>query len=440
MQGIPENAAPVARLVQGTANANAAATGQTIQYVQEVISEAAGHYDSAVVDLLARIDSLTQTVGTLQIALQNQQALVAAYKQQVDALPASTGTGSSRQPKIGEPPIFYGSDNKIKLAQWLRLIVLWCEHEGIATDKQRIVVALSKLQGAAQGYMESYYTKLTNKQDVGSWDNFVDELQSIYGQRDEKEGAKKEITALFTNTTLAHKDFVKYAEQFRTLGRTTGYDDELLIDKLRNVINREMRLVLAGKDQDKLPNTWTKFLDLLLTIHKIVYPEQSAATIFGKNSDKSNDNAMDVDTASTEKKKKGKGKGKGKKEEDANTATTDNTNKQKFCHICKQRNHNTDACFQLVRNAAKRPASRSPPGNNNSRTQSKPAKRTRVIEIEVTDDEDDAPGSSAVNVASAEIEATTQVQLEDDELSASMGKVKISAQPRMSQDFLKRCM
>ena len=58
----------------------------------------------------------------------------------------------------------------------------------------------------------------------------------------------------------------------------------------------------------------------------------------------------------------------------------------------------------------------------------------------MTDDEDDAPGSSAVNVASAEIEATTQVQLEDDELSASMGKVKISAQPRMSQDFLKRCM
>ena len=59
MQGIPENAAPVARLVQGTANANAAATGQTIQYVQEVISEAIGHYNSAVIDLLARIDFLT---------------------------------------------------------------------------------------------------------------------------------------------------------------------------------------------------------------------------------------------------------------------------------------------------------------------------------------------------------------------------------------------
>ena len=149
---------------------------------------------------------------------------------------------------------------------------------------------------------------------------------------------------------------------------------------------------------------------------------------------------MDVDTASTEKKKKGKGKGKGKKEEDANTATMDNTNKQKFCHICKQRNHNTDACFQLVRNAAKRPASRSPPGNNNSRTQFKSAKRTWVIEIEVTNDEDNAPSFSVVNVVSAEIEATTQVQLEDDKLPASMGKVKISVRPCMSQDFLKHCM
>ena len=59
IQGIPENAALVAKLIQGMANVNAAATEQTIQYVQEVISEAIGHYNSAVIDLLARIDFLT---------------------------------------------------------------------------------------------------------------------------------------------------------------------------------------------------------------------------------------------------------------------------------------------------------------------------------------------------------------------------------------------
>ena len=81
------------------------------------------------------------------------------------------------------------------------------------------------------------------------------------GQRDDKEGAKKEITALFNNKDLAAKDFIKYAERFRTLGRLTGYDNELLIDKLREVIHRDMRIALVGKGSSQLPRlgqpSWT---------------------------------------------------------------------------------------------------------------------------------------------------------------------------------------
>ncbi len=74
--------------------------------------------------------------------VQTQQALVVSYKRQVDA---SAGSGHSCQHKIGEPLSFRGSDNKTKLNEWLNLIVLWCEHEGVANDKQHIVNALSKL-------------------------------------------------------------------------------------------------------------------------------------------------------------------------------------------------------------------------------------------------------------------------------------------------------
>ena len=94
-------------------------------------------------------------------------------------------------------------------------------------------MALSKLKGPAHQYMESYYTALCEKCDLGSWSNFLDELNQIYGQQDDKSGAKKEITALFVNKDLAAKDFVKYAEKFRALARLTGYTDELLVDKLR---------------------------------------------------------------------------------------------------------------------------------------------------------------------------------------------------------------
>ncbi|KAF9796555.1 hypothetical protein IEO21_10984 [Rhodonia placenta] len=103
--------------------------------------------------------SRLREVESLHITVQNQQALVDSYKRQVDVLPASTGSGHSHQPKIGKPPAFKSSEDKTKLEEWLDLIVLWCEHEGVATDKQQIVTALSKLQGPAHQYMKSYYHK-----------------------------------------------------------------------------------------------------------------------------------------------------------------------------------------------------------------------------------------------------------------------------------------
>ncbi|KAF9799116.1 hypothetical protein IEO21_10617 [Rhodonia placenta] len=127
--------------------------------------------------------SLLREVESLHITVQNQQALVDSYKQQVDALPASMGSGHSRQPKIGKPPAFKGSEDKTKLEEWLDLIVLWCEHEGVATNKQRIVTALSKLQGPAHQYMKSYYVKMREGKDLGTWKAFVAELAQIYGQR-----------------------------------------------------------------------------------------------------------------------------------------------------------------------------------------------------------------------------------------------------------------
>ena len=148
-------------------------------------------------------------------------------------------------------------------------------------DQKRIVVALSLLKGAAHKYMSSYYDKLEAGQSVGTWANFKNELVQIYGQRDDKEGAKKELTALFNNKDLATKNFVKYAEKFRTLGRLSGYDDALLIEKLRLVIDNSMRMCLIGAINN-LPNRWTDFLDLLLDYYKELYPEKTQGKIFAK--------------------------------------------------------------------------------------------------------------------------------------------------------------
>ncbi|EED85540.1 predicted protein [Postia placenta Mad-698-R] len=365
-----------------TANAAESTTGRVRDWIGRLTLEISRHYDGYLQSLLREVESL-------HITVQNQQALVDSYKRQ--------------------PPAFKGSEDKTKLEEWLDLIVLWCEHEGVATDKQRIVTALSKLQGPAHQYMKSYYVKMREGKDLGTWKAFVAELAQIYGQRDDKEGAKKEITSLFINKDLASKDFVKYAERFRTLGHLTEYDDSLLIDKLREVIPRDMRLVLAGKDESTLPKDWTLFLDILLNINKIINPEKARGSVF-KNSGSDNGSAVPMDIDSAEKSKlKGKGKGKAK---DAEAASTE---AKKYCVICKSKTHNTDDCYKLAKNADKWPktqgdgAKKAQGGSGNPAV--KKAKKTRVIQVELTDSEDDTPPSTkAVSANTARIEEIANVE------------------------------
>jgi len=72
--------------------------------------------------------------------------------------------------------------------------------------------ALTRLHAPASTYMKSYYDKVQAEQGIGSWGNFAQELKNIYRQRDNKEGAKKELMVLWVNKDLAKKNFVKYAE------------------------------------------------------------------------------------------------------------------------------------------------------------------------------------------------------------------------------------
>ena len=68
------------------------------------------------------------------------------------------------------------------------------------------------------------------------WGDFAQELKNIYGQQDNKEGAKKELMALWVNKDLARKNFVKYVEWYRMLARIVNYSDEVHIDKIKEVI------------------------------------------------------------------------------------------------------------------------------------------------------------------------------------------------------------
>ena len=164
-------------------------------YIDQVLNGAINYYNNALITAYNRIAHLEAQVSQLQGELTR--------------LP---GGNIASKAKVPEPPTFAGSKNKMHLHDWLSQIALYCSASGIIVDSQKIVCALTRLRAPASTYMKSYYDKVQAGLDVGSWGDFAQELKNIYGQRDDKEGVKKELMVLWVNKDLAKKNFVKYAE------------------------------------------------------------------------------------------------------------------------------------------------------------------------------------------------------------------------------------
>ena len=345
----------------------------------------------------------------------------AALEALTDRTPVAQSTQAApmRRPKIGEPPEFSGADSRVKLSEWLDRLTIWMANEGAHTDEQKIVTALAKLTGPAYQYMGSYYSKLRDGRAVGTWRNFMKDLQSAYGQRDEKEGAKAELTKLFANKDLASKDFVKYAERFNTLARISEWDDDLLIEKLKGVLTQELRIMTLAREN--MPDEWPDYLQQLLVFYKNLHPEKAQGKIFGSTHESSKDTSvpMDIDTA------------KAKKKQQANSAESKDSKDKKFCHVCKKRSHNTDDCWKLKKNDDKRPpkgktstpfaSSSSPPkfvqgSSKDGQKKTKRVARQVTIYEDITDDEDSTPtASAAANTMRAEPTAFIEEVREEDE-------------------------
>jgi len=87
--------------------------------------------------------------------------------------------------------------------------------------------------------------------------------------------------ALWVNKDLAKKNFVKYAERYRTLARIVNYRDEVHIDKMKEVIPDELRNMLVIYEiTNQSPKTWNDYLKLLIQAYKVLHPDKAQGTIF----------------------------------------------------------------------------------------------------------------------------------------------------------------
>jgi len=156
-----------------------------------------------------------------------------------------SGENIASKTKVPEPPTFVGSENKMHLHDWLNQIALYCSVSDITSDDQKIVYAFTHLHTPTSIYMKLYYDKVEVGLSIGSWGDFAQELKNIYRQQDNKKKAKKELTVLWVNKNLARKNFVKYAEQYRTLARIVNYGNKVHIDKIKEVISDKLKNTLV---------------------------------------------------------------------------------------------------------------------------------------------------------------------------------------------------
>ena len=221
-----------------------------------------------------------------------------------------SGGNVTSKTKVPELPTFAGSENKMHLHDWLSQITLYCLVSGIVADNQKIVYALTYLHAPASTYMKLYYDKVQTEIDVSSWGNFAQELKNIYGQRDNKERAKKKLTVLWINKDLAKKNFVKYTEQYRTLARIVNYSDKVHIDKMKEVISDELRNALIIYEiTNQFSKTWDDYFKLLMQAYKVLHLDKAQGTIFSseanveKSRGKKNLDAIEIDKIQKKEKK-----------------------------------------------------------------------------------------------------------------------------------------
>ena len=390
-----------------------------------------------------RLSSLTEEKDTLQEQheqLENEvnvlTALVNRLVKQFNNMAAdSTGSATGTKSKMPDPPTFSGSDNKGDLEDWIRQIKLYTKHMAIHSDSQQIVYALSRVRSPATKYLTSYFTKNAEDQDLGSWQDFIKVLRGIYGQKDEKAGAKEEFTALWANKSLAHRDFIKYSEQFKTLASIVEYKDDVLIDKLNEVLPEKLATAVGiAETFTTMPSKWDEYLDKLLELYKKIEKSKTGTRIFGK----------DKETTSNDK------SGSSSRTKEANSAGT--SKPKKFCQICSGKgkakaaqSHNTADCYDKEGNESKRPQPKASSSGTNTASRSAGATWTntgkgksqqgnksykaKLLEMlnNLPDDDDDQTNSAGtVNVNSARIETIDEEEEVENLLGTASSSRKTS--------------
>ena len=161
-------------------------------------------------EIIDKVDTIRSELVQTQMVTSVQDTMLDSIRttadnaiKQLNALPAGFGQGGGApaRPKSAQPPIFDGKKDSTKLEEWKNLVELWNSTQGVTTDKQRMINALSLMREPALKLMQPLLDKNAKGESMGTIDAFWSKLQSVYGQKDVTRTATKDLEKLLNDTS-----------------------------------------------------------------------------------------------------------------------------------------------------------------------------------------------------------------------------------------------
>ena len=120
----------------------------------------------------------------------------------------------------------------------------------------------SRLEGEVVKMVSTTARSLSETR-TGEGGRFLDYLNTVFGDPNKKSRAQQQ---LYNLKQKEKEPFASFLPRFETVLATAGwscYADDQKISILKNALSREIRSALIGRT---LPDTWSEFISLLLTI------------------------------------------------------------------------------------------------------------------------------------------------------------------------------
>ena len=288
-----------------------------------------------VTQLSSEVERLRRRVVSLEEQLSEQN----------DRLDTHARGTAALFPTMKEPEPFSGNKGE-KFDDWTQSMALWLRHRNVFLDDAKIETALTFLKGEAKSVMRSYYEKVADGEDLGSYENFIEELRKNYQETDKKDRAIAELNKLCNQKGTNSKNFGEFSSKFRSLAKRTGFSNEELLHKLYAHVPQPVATVLYSRGRSAWPTKWEDFLKYIQDV--IQDQRLLSGQILASGGNSKDPDAMDVDTVS--------GKASGGKKSTSGSKDLKKSSKIRLampfeeakrrgvCTLCAGKNHKLKEC------------------------------------------------------------------------------------------------